>query len=225
MRTIKLAFLMVLLTFTVISCKKDTELSKPTFWPILTMNGDKLVIITAGDTYTDAGATATANGEPIEVVVSNRVDNTTPGVYPVSYSAYNADGIPAVATRTVIVKPDEQLIDADHILGNYTLAVPARPNPIPAMSVTRLDVGLYYTNNMYGSNGNNAVINVPAYFYTTDGIVFNIIDASLVGSDFGNNIAYRGTATWNPNTNRLACLFNIFSVGPGSVFSRTWQHN
>ncbi len=217
------AFLSVSLIFA--GCKKDYNVaSKATFWPELTRNGDALEIITVGDVYTDDGAVATVNGSPIPVIVDNQVDASTPGVYPVFYSAFNTDGIAARSTRTIVVVPNVVLVNGDQIIGDFTLATPVRPSPIPTMSVEKLTTGLYHISNIYGSNGSNQLIIVPAYVYTTDGLVFNVLDASPVGAEFSNNIAFGGTATWNGVTNKLACIFNIASVGPTN-FSRTWQHN
>ncbi|MFM2284042.1 MAG: hypothetical protein RL222_1546 [Bacteroidota bacterium] len=223
---IKLLFAFFSVTVLLSGCKKDeNELSRPTFWPNLTIQGDKLVIITVGDSYEDEGAIATVNGEPIEVDTDNGVDSETPGVYSVDYSAYNTDGIPAKDSRTVIVLPDVELADGDVVVGKYKLAVPTRPIPIPEMEVTKIADGLYYTTNIYGSNGSNQLILIPAYIYTTNGINFTVLDASPIASKFAGNIAFDGTATWNPSTNRLACSFYIASVGSGSVFNRTWLHN
>jgi hypothetical protein len=223
---IKSIFALLVVTLLFSGCAKDkNEPSKVTFWPILTVTGDKLVIITEGDVYTDAGAVATSNGVPIDVKVTNQVDASTAGVYPVKYEAFNDDGIPAIDSRTIIVLPAATtLIDGDHIVGDFTLSAPARPSPVPSMSVTKLATGLYKISNIYGSNGSNSVIQVPAFVYTTDGLVYNILDATLIGDVEGTEISSGGTATWNPITSKLACAFKIASVGP-TLFSRTWQHN
>lgn len=75
--------------------------------------------ITVGDTYTDAGATATdACGGSLtsSIVVTNPVDTTTPGEYTVTYAVSdNAENAATEATRTVVVEPaataSEQISD------------------------------------------------------------------------------------------------------------------
>lgn len=228
MKNIRINSIFAILALTLLfsGCAKDkNEPSKATFWPNLTVTGDKLVIINEGDVYDDAGAVATVNGVPVDVTVSSNVDESTAGVYEVAYSALNDDGIAAKDGRTVIVLPSGTLFDASsYLLGNYTLSAPVRPAPVPSMSISEVAPGLYYLTNMYGSNGSNQVIEVPAYIYSTDGITFTVLDGSNV-SAFGGYVASGGTAVWNGVTSKLACSFNIAAVGPGSLFSRTWAHN
>jgi arylsulfatase A-like enzyme len=58
-----------------------------------------------GSGYSDAGATATdPEGGAVAVVTVNPVDTSTPGVYTVTYSATDAAGNTAQATRTVTVR-------------------------------------------------------------------------------------------------------------------------
>ncbi|MBP8115530.1 MAG: DUF5011 domain-containing protein [Chitinophagaceae bacterium] len=225
MKTIQFKYLTILLIafFALASCTKNkVEPSKPTYLPTISLNGDELIILEEGTEYPELGAIAKEKGNPIDVTIEGDVDVTTPGVYPVYYSAVNADGYSVEASRTVVIYPTDAIdVESDPVLGDFTLATPARPAPVPTMSLSKISTKVYATTNIYGSNGSNALILVPAYLYTTDGIVYNVIDASLVGG----NIASGGTATWNSVTKRLACVFQIASVGPGTNFSRTWKQN
>jgi hypothetical protein len=110
---------LILLAFTaLIGCKKDFEASKPTYWPVIEINGPSFVAVPFGDTYTDAGATVTVNGATIDYTTDNQVDDSQLGVYTVEYSAVNEDGIAATATRTVAVV-DTSVAD-DDISASYT---------------------------------------------------------------------------------------------------------
>ena len=73
--------------------------------PTISIGGSNPVNITAGDTYTDEGATATdAVGTPLSVSTTNNVPNpSTAGTYNVEYSATDAAGNTQTATRTVNV--------------------------------------------------------------------------------------------------------------------------
>ena len=73
--------------------------------PIITLIGDNPVTITEGDTYTDAGATATDNVDTtVTVITENSVDTSTVASYIVRYTAQDAAGNNATAvTRTVNV--------------------------------------------------------------------------------------------------------------------------
>ncbi len=98
-------------------CKKEYVDSKPTFWPVIKINGDEVTVINQGDTYTEQGATVTENGAPIDYLTEGTVDNTEYGAYLVSYSAVNVDGIAATKTRIVLVVDPAAL--NDDISGDY----------------------------------------------------------------------------------------------------------
>jgi hypothetical protein len=81
--------------------KKDDGTCKYT--PTITVNGNNPENINVGDTYTDAGATATnKDGSSVNVTTSSQVDASTKGTYTVTYTASNENGS-ATATRTVNV--------------------------------------------------------------------------------------------------------------------------
>lgn len=84
--------------------KKDSEgISKITYFPEFTVNGDLTVYVPSNSEYVDAGASAEENGVSIPVTTTNTVDVTTPGQYVVVYSATNSDGFEGTATREVTV--------------------------------------------------------------------------------------------------------------------------
>ncbi len=60
------------------------------------------ITVECGTTFNDPGATATACGAPVEVVVTGTADTNTPGTYTLTYTATNAAGS-AEAHRTVVV--------------------------------------------------------------------------------------------------------------------------
>lgn len=97
--------LFIIVSAVLVSCEKDDSagVSKVTNYPEVTINGDALVVIDAGTTYTDEGAAAFAGATELEVATEGSVDSNTPGVYKITYSATNEDGFPASVTRTIIV--------------------------------------------------------------------------------------------------------------------------
>ena len=80
----------------------DTNDTTP---PTITINGDNPATVTVGDSYTDAGASAhdSVDGDVAVRVIRNTVDTSTAGDYEVVYSAKDAAGNEANATRTVHV--------------------------------------------------------------------------------------------------------------------------
>lgn len=97
-----------LTTFGLTSCNDDEDQytdSRVTYYVSLEMQGDEVVYVNLGDTYTDAGCKAFSNGEDVssQVVTSSDVNTSELGVYHVNYKAVNKDGFSSTATRTVYV--------------------------------------------------------------------------------------------------------------------------
>ena len=83
---------------------RNTTMIVDTVPPVVTLSGSAEVSITVGDTYTDAGATATDNVDgKITPVKSGKVDTTTAGTYTITWTATDAAGNVGTAQRTVIV--------------------------------------------------------------------------------------------------------------------------
>ena len=84
------------------SCEDDESSSFTTSYPLITVNGGD-EIVKMGDSYSDAGATATVDGADTPLDIDNPVNTGVPGFYTVTYTATNADGFSRSETRTVIV--------------------------------------------------------------------------------------------------------------------------
>ena len=75
--------------------------------PVIVVTGSPTVTINQGDTYTDAGATATDNVDgdiSDQIVVDNPVDTSQAGTYTITYSVEDLSGNTTTAIRTVIVQ-------------------------------------------------------------------------------------------------------------------------
>ena len=86
----------------------DTELASsddlPDGSPIVTLDGEKVVSLDVGSTYTEAGALATddIDGE-VAVIISGSVDTATTGTYTVTYTATDSAGNTTTVERTITV--------------------------------------------------------------------------------------------------------------------------
>lgn len=110
-----------LLLCSLASCDKDTEgLTEITYYPVIELDGPTLQYVATGSPYVDPGYSATMEGKDItaDVKVSSNMDyaDPQPGVYYISYSAVNSDGLSRAASRTVIVFDPE-----DSYTGIYTV--------------------------------------------------------------------------------------------------------
>ena len=98
-----------------------------TIAPVITLVGDATVTVQVGDTYTDAGATATDNYDgdlTSSIVVTGSVDTSTIGTYTVTYNVSDASGNAADSvTRTVNVESSLSIED------NLKSILKIYPNP------------------------------------------------------------------------------------------------
>jgi large repetitive protein len=95
--------------------------------PVITLNGPNPLILAAGSTYVEAGATAQDNVDGDisgAIAINNSALNTSiPGSYDIIYSVSDAAGNPAQETRTVIV--EDQSAPIITLIGQNPLTVPA----------------------------------------------------------------------------------------------------
>ena len=71
--------------------------------PVVTVTGTNPVTVELGDTYSDAGATATDLSGVVTVVTTGSVDTDTVGEYTLTYTSTDPSGNAGTATRTVNV--------------------------------------------------------------------------------------------------------------------------
>lgn len=187
-------FLIVILINT--SCNKsNVEKSIPTFWPKIIINGSNPTVLLPTESYIELGATVTENGKAIEYVTDGEVGEL-PGVYTVTYTAINSDGIGVSAERTVAILPGPVTNDVD-LSGKYETTPFAAGDPnYRYATITKKAPGTYYTTNCWGS-GSRAVI--PAYFFCLDGVNLIIPDQisnQRIFSVGNNNTIIDGVIVW-----------------------------
>ena len=101
---------------------------------MITQNSPELnpIFVELGTSFTEPGAVATANGEPIDMtttyvgryrdnVFEETLDANVSDIYNTEYTAINEDGFPAVSSRKVIVAETGDLVNS--IAGLYTSTV------------------------------------------------------------------------------------------------------
>lgn len=128
-----LKFLPILTCLILIAgCETDKEtanLSRVTFYPNFTFNGDETLVVPCGSPFVDPGVTATENGVdlPITTTVAGYYFGgtavNTDGVdfYGIDYKATNKDGYAGAQHRDVIVSCSGDLVNS--IEGIYTSTV------------------------------------------------------------------------------------------------------
>jgi hypothetical protein len=115
------------------SCGDDDSegVSRITYFPVITLNGDEELFIETGEPYTEPGAVSKEGETEIETNISytgtyfggavGSIDTSVPDRYDVTYAATNKDGFPGTATRTVYVAGQGDLVNS--IEGLYTATI------------------------------------------------------------------------------------------------------
>jgi len=133
-------FLLVFAIILLVSCSEvDPIGSDITFYADVQLIGERTMIITQGDTFSDPGATSVINGEQVDFTTTGTVDANTPGVYRLNYETINEDGFPASADRAVVVLSSAPSIY--DLSGNW-----ARTNGSPGLCVKISDRAYTYDN-------------------------------------------------------------------------------
>jgi hypothetical protein len=127
--------------------------SRVTFFPVLTLKGDRYMAIPKGGTYTDPGVDATEGGQPIQATASPAVNTAVPGVYSVVYTATNKDGFSANLLRTVAVYETDAVAALQDLSGNW-----ARSTNGSIASFTKMAPGVYKVFNPGGAPGTNVTV-------------------------------------------------------------------
>lgn len=85
--------------------KESEGLSSITSYAVITLNGDDLMVIEKGSSFSDPGCTATMAGEDVssQVKTSSNLNTNQVGFYDVVYTVVNSDGFPASTSRKVCV--------------------------------------------------------------------------------------------------------------------------
>ena len=191
----KIFLLLSLPVLIITGCEKnsteDVSTTVKVSYPEITLNGNELVIVAVGATYTDAGAKLkddiTGAISDIQPTSSN-VNTAVPGLYVVRFSASNANGFETAATRLVAVTSVSNPINR---AGTY-LRTATGVN----CYITRIAPGVYRLQNPAGFSGSP---NTLVYMVET---ATNVYTAPAQPTDFGDfaviNINFTATGvTWN----------------------------
>ena len=141
MKIYKLGFLAFFVLFLFSSCEKETEgLSKISYHAVFEMAGDEFLFVIRNSTFTDPGVKAFENGQALQVKTTGKVNTSVPGIYQLTYSATNSDGLSRSINRTVAIVNAVPSVD---LAGNYSLVHATRTGTI---TITKNDgvVGYYH---------------------------------------------------------------------------------
>lgn len=184
----------------------DTQVghSKITFFPVLTLKGDKYIAVPVGGAYTEPGTTATEAGTSITAAVSGSVNTAKVGVYTLTYTATNKDGFSVSDTRTVAVYSTDATAAANDLSGSYLRAATG----VSAIW-TKLAPGVYIIANPGGA-ATGTGLKVIAFNPTG----FTVTIPSQISSD-GNTSSSSNFTYTNGTPPSYTLVFNNPGYGTG----------
>ncbi len=205
-KLLKYSSILFLVAIIFASCEKETEgISKVTEFPEFDMTDDEYYFIEVGTGFTEPGIKAFEGGTEVTVQTEGTVDDNTPGVYVLTYTATNSDGYSKSVTRTVIVYDGD--ITANDLSGDYFGGYYEDAD----MTVTKIKDGLYQATDVFGYG--------PPYPIPAK--IVDIGSGNLVvlatSSPFGPGLQTPGTYT----ADKLIYTYGI--EGYGYIFSLEWE--
>ncbi len=207
-------YLFILFVFCIAtSCNKSNfnypagtvGISKIIYFPSISINGSKLIIISQGSTFTDLGASAILNGDTTSYTTSvspGPVDPNTPGVYNFVYTASNAQGYTATDWRTVVVIGND-------VAGNDFSGTYLRAATNVTSTWTKDSTGVYTVENPGGASV-GAGETVIAVNYTGSKIAI----PQQISEDFGQ--VSSSSETYNASASPITYSWIFYAGGYGT---------
>ncbi|MBK9632420.1 MAG: DUF5011 domain-containing protein [Saprospiraceae bacterium] len=162
------------------SCElEDTtaDVSRITYYPILTLKGAQWNTIDQGGSFTDPGATAKEGDTEINVKVGGDVvDTNTPGVYTITYTALNKDGYSATEYRYVaVIAPNVKGLDMSG-------SSKRNAGALGVSTVTKISDNFYKSDNVGGVASPGPATTV--FFYHYEGDKLGVPEQIVAGATF-----------------------------------------
>jgi hypothetical protein len=158
--------ILLVLMLVLASCSKSEDIKETAetvgistivFFPTIEANGETLIILPVGGTFTDAGATAKLGDKTATYTTTGTVDVNTPGVYQLTYTAKNVQGFSVTDFRTVVIINTTN-VAANNYSGTYNRWAPnantgvLEPNG-QTSTWTKISAGVYSIQNPGGATG------------------------------------------------------------------------
>jgi len=200
----------VALSVALFSCKKndfiatDTQvgISKVTQYAQFTLTGADYVYVKKGDPYVEPGVVAKSGSTVLTVKTTGTPNTNVAGVYTLNYSAVNADGFSASASRTVVVYDTDATAVGNDFSGNY-----ARTSNGSVAEWTKVAPGVYKVFNPGGAPGTNLTVIV---FNKTGSSV--VIPSQIAGGALTSSSTESSVAGTTPGTLKQ---YSMVIVNPG----------
>ena len=198
------------------SCRSDEDkdsygLSKIVTYPVFSLTGGNFVVETAhAGSWTDPGAEAYAGEVKVNVISKGNVNTSVPGLYTISYTAFDESGLFSVSTERKVLITSVPLT-ADFYSGNYQIVSATRTNKLDVTCMGGETLGWYKSTDSWFQSAK-----IPVEFVDL-GTELKVIPGN---SNYG---PFDGTVTFNKETNVLAFSLRFTSgTNAGLSWSTSW---
>ena len=207
--------LFVCLLLASVSCQDKTsyDVSKITYYVTYKISGDQTMLVSVGTPFVDPGIKAMEGAKDVTATMktTGTVDPTKIGLYPITYSAVNADGFSSSTTRLVVVC--DPTVSAD-ISGKYLLATGSYRKTLKTgaktsfsgynISLTKIAPGIFFVSDFLGGYydqraGYGAAYAMTGYVKLNPDNSLELLSSKIAG--WGDSLKSLANATYNPGTN------------------------
>lgn len=194
-----------------LGCEKESEgLSKITYFPEIILDGGAVVVAIGGD-YVEPGYTGSEQGvdKTGDIIVSNNINAAKAGIYSVTYTLINGDGIKKVESRSVVVAVADADAPASGVYSTTTVRTESDgSNPRPRSSeISVINIGddvfeiSCFLGYYYAAGYGPAYAMVGTVKFNKADNTFTLVESSLEG--WGDSLEAFNNGSYNPETGVL----------------------
>jgi len=209
--------LFVCLTLVLVSCTDKTSFddSKITYYVTFAISGEQTMLVPVGSAYVDPGVKATEGTKDVttSMKTTGAVNSNLIGLYPVTYSAVNADGYASTAVRTVIVYDPTVATDISgkYLLANGSYRLTKSTGAHTAFSgytvtLTYIAPGIFHVSDFFAGYyefraGYGSAYEMAGYVKLNPDNTIGLLSSKV--SAWGDSLNSLANASFNPTTNTI----------------------
>ena len=199
-----------------VGCKKDSkDKTRITYYPVITLEGDEVIVLERGEEYVEPGFTCTMGEEDVtdKVTVSGEVDTNEGGFYTIVYtSPDNEDGFGTSASRQVIVHESNELEFTAFATTPTSYRVYNDGAPVEIGNAYKVNItyhlgdNVFVVDDMFGGwyaqrAGYGATFAMQGIIQIKEDNSIELLDSYVPG--WGDGLDYLEEGTYNPQTGEL----------------------
>ncbi len=199
-----------------VGCKKESEgKTRITYYPVITLEGDAVLVVEKGSEFVDPGFTCTMGEEDVtdQVTVTGEVNTDEGGFYTIVYtSPNNEDGFGATASRQVIVHESNPLEFSTFATDPASFRVYGEGDPVAmgegfTVNLTyHLGDNIFVIDDMFGGwyaqrAGYGSTYAMQGIIQIKDDNSIELLDSFVQG--WGDSLDYLEEGSWNAEEGKM----------------------